>query len=185
MLLTTNYSLLIKKCSSFKLLTFTIEQQRERIRSLLFYLILFICFSYMLHSGSCLYSLTASLGTYIIVVSPIIKSSIAGGVVAKHVMLVRLLQPSNAPSPMLVTLLPIVMLVRLLQIANAPYPTLVTLLGIVMLVRLLQPPNATSPMLVTLFGIVMLVRLLQPANALNSMLFTLSGIVMLVRLLQP
>ena len=52
MLLTTNYSLLIKKWSSFKLLTFTIEQQRERIRSLLFYFILFICFAYLLQLGS-------------------------------------------------------------------------------------------------------------------------------------
>ena len=39
-----------------------------------------------------MYALTASLGTYVIVVSPILKSSIAGGVVAKQVMLVRLLQ---------------------------------------------------------------------------------------------
>jgi hypothetical protein len=39
---------------------------------------------------------------------------------------------------MLVTPLPIVTLARLLQYSNAPLPMLVTLLGIVMLVRLLQ-----------------------------------------------
>ena len=78
-----------------------------------------------------MYALTASLGTYVIVVSPILKSSIAGGVVAKQVMLVRLLQYANAPSPMLVTLLGIVMLVSLLQPLKAPLPMLVTLSGIV------------------------------------------------------
>ena len=82
---------------------------------LLCYLIGLICFLNMFHSGSFLYALTASLGTYIIVVSAMLKSSIAGGVVAKHVMLVRLLQTSNACQPMLVTLSGIVMLVRLLQ----------------------------------------------------------------------
>ena len=73
----------------------------------------------MLQSGSFLYALTPFLGTYIIVVSPILKSSIAGGVVAKQVMLVRLLQSRNALSPILVTLLGIAMLVRLLQPLNA------------------------------------------------------------------
>ena len=53
----------------------------------------FICFLYLLQLGSFLYALIASLDTYIIVVSPILKSSIAGGVVAKQVMLVRLSQP--------------------------------------------------------------------------------------------
>ena len=85
------------------------------------YLIAFICFLYMLHLGSFLYALTASLGTYIIVVPAILKSSIAGGVVAKHVMLVRLLQSRNVSSPMLVTLSGIVMLVRLLQPENARF----------------------------------------------------------------
>ena len=37
------------------------------------YFILFICFSYLLHLGSCLYALTAFLGTYIIVVSAMPK----------------------------------------------------------------------------------------------------------------
>ena len=67
---------------------------------------------------------------------------IVGGVVAKQVMLVRLLQSRNALSPILVTLLGIVMLVRLLQPMNALRPMLVTLSGIVMLVRLVQPLNA-------------------------------------------
>ena len=96
----------------------------------------------------------------------------------------RLLQPANAPPPMLVTLLGIVMLVRLSQPLNAQYPMLVTLSGIVMLFRLLQSANAQFPMLVTLSGIVMLVKLLQFSNATSPMLVTLLGIVMLVRLLQ-
>ena len=108
----------------------------------------------MLHLGSFLYALPPFLGTYIIVVSAMLKSSIAGGVVAKHVMLVRLSQPSNALPPIQVTLSGIVMLVRLLQSSNAYYPKLVTLSGILMLVRLLQPRNALSPMLVTLLGMV-------------------------------
>ena len=56
-------------------------------------------------------------------------------------------------------------LVSLLQPLNADSPILVTLSGIVMLERLLQSENALSPMLVTLFGIVMLERLLQSENA--------------------
>ena len=76
--------------------------------------------------------------------------------------LVSPLQPLNAPSPMLVTLLGITMLVRPLQPENAELPMLVTLLGIVTLIRPLQPENALPPMLVTLLGIVTLVRPLQP-----------------------
>ena len=43
---------------------------------------------------------------------------------------------------MYITLLGIVMLVRLEQLANEPSPILLTLLGIVMLVRLEQSQNA-------------------------------------------
>ena len=50
---------------------------------------------------------------------------------------------------------------RLLQYSNAPFPMLVTLFGIVMLARLLQYSNAPLPMLVTLLGISMLASLLQ------------------------
>ena len=50
---------------------------------------------------------------------------------------------------MLVTLFGIVMLVRLLQFSNAAEQMLVTLSGIVMLVRLLQEPDALSPMVAT------------------------------------
>jgi hypothetical protein len=45
----------------------------------------------------------------------------------------------------------IVMLVKPMQPRNAPMPMLVTLEGIVMLVRPIQPLNAASPMLVTGF----------------------------------
>ena len=50
---------------------------------------------------------------------------------------------------MLITLPGIVTLVRLLQSSNAESPMLVTLSGIVTLVRLLQLANADLPMLVT------------------------------------
>ena len=130
------------------------------------------------------------------------------------VILVRLLQSSNAYFPIVVTLSGIVTLVRLLQFSNAYSPILVTLSGIVTLVRLLQPENAFSPIVVTLSGIVYSVapqpianelitpsiikhlwsvdanlplnscRLRQPANALFPILVTLSGMVILVRLLQ-
>ena len=46
---------------------------------------------------------------------------------------------------MLVTLSGMMMLVRLLQLWNAPSPMLVTLLGMVTLVRQLQDRNAISP----------------------------------------
>ena len=62
-----------------------------------------------------------------------------------------------------VTLDGIVMLVRLLQSKNAPSPMEVTLLGIVMLVRLLQPENAPWPMEVTLPS-VGITLFLQPAT---------------------
>jgi hypothetical protein len=49
-------------------------------------------------------------------------------------------------------------IVRLQQPANGPTPILVTLYGIVTLVRLVQSQNADPPMLVTLLGIVTLAR---------------------------
>ena len=51
-----------------------------------------------------------------------------------------------------------VSLVRPMQPSNTPFPILVTLLGIVMLVRRLHSRNALSQILVTLLGIVTLVR---------------------------
>ena len=100
------------------------------------------------------------------------------------VMLVMLLQPENAKSPMLVTPsgivtspeqavpsikipftitgeFPCCLFVNQGVSENAAFPMLVTLSGIVMLVKLLQYRNAESPMLVTLSGIVMFVNLLQ------------------------
>ena len=50
----------------------------------------------------------------------------------------RLLQPSNAYPPILVTPLGIFTLVKLPQSENAPPPILVTLSGIVILVKLAQ-----------------------------------------------
>ena len=62
-------------------------------------------------------------------------------------------QSANADCPsMVVTLLGIVMLVRLLQPSNASSPMVVTLLGRVMLVRLTQLLKAWCKMLVTLLG---------------------------------
>ena len=64
-------------------------------------------------------------------------------------MLVRLEQPENAQTPILVTVFGIVILARLEQFPNAERSILVTLFGIVMLVRLEQPENAELPILVT------------------------------------
>jgi hypothetical protein len=98
---------------------------------------------------------------------------------------VRLEQPKNASSPMLVTLLGITMLLNLPQFWNTKSPMLGTPLPIVALVRLEQEANASSPMLVTLPGIMTLVSLPQAWNALLPMLVTPAGIVMLARLGQP
>ena len=65
------------------------------------------------------------------------------------VMLVIALQPANELT-MSVMLFGIVMLVRLLQPSNAYHHMYVTLSGIIMLVRPLRPLNALGPMLVTL-----------------------------------
>ena len=54
------------------------------------------------------------------------------------------------------------MLVKLLQPKNAPFPMLVTLSGTVILVRPLQFLNADSPILVTPSSIVILVKFLHP-----------------------
>jgi hypothetical protein len=69
---------------------------------------------------------------------------------------------------MLVTLLGMIMLVREVQPENAPYPILVTLEVAVKvtLVREVQPPNELAPILVTLLGMIMLVILVQFWNAL-------------------
>ena len=72
---------------------------------------------------------------------------------SRIVILVRLVQPLNAYSPMEVTLSGIVTLVRPVQSLNAYSPIEVTLLGIVILVRPVQPLNAKFPMVVTLLGI--------------------------------
>ena len=56
-------------------------------------------------------------------------------------------------------------LVRLPQPSNVLSPILVTPSGIVTFVRPLQPENAELPMLVTPLPIVTLARLLQPENA--------------------
>ena len=66
-------------------------------------------------------------------------------------MLLRLVHPPKAASPMLVTLSGIVMLVRLLQLEKAPTPMLVTPSGIVILVRNSHSKKASFPMLVTGF----------------------------------
>ena len=52
--------------------------------------------------------------------------------------------------------------VKLLQPVNAPLPILVTLSGIFTFFKLSQPLNAETPMLVTESGIVTLARLLHP-----------------------
>ena len=110
------------------------------------------------------------------------------------VMLVRLLQPENALTPIVVTELGMLMLVRLLQSLNALIPIVVTELGMSMLVRPVQYLNAPLPIVVTELGITVL---LHPAMSVfvevsimalhppreSYVLFPLST-VMLVRLLQ-
>src|ERR1019366_10570494 len=72
---------------------------------------------------------------------------------------------------MLVTLLGIMTSVRLVQSSNASSPMFFTLLGIVTLVKPAQPMKAAVPMLVTLLGIVTLVKEAQLRKA-PSMLVT-------------
>ena len=75
------------------------------------------------------------------------------------------------------------MLVNLVQPLKARSPIEVTLSGIVMLVKLVQPPKPLIE--VTLFGIIMLVRLVQPLKVSYSIEVILFGISMLVRLVHP
>jgi len=88
-------------------------------------------------------------------------------------MAVKLLQPQNAASPMLVTLEGMVMEVRPLQSWKALFPMLVTDFGMLMEVKPLQPQKAKFPMHVTELGMMMAVKLLQPSNAPSPMLVTL------------
>jgi hypothetical protein len=60
-------------------------------------------------------------------------------IVPANITLVRLVQPSKALCPMLVTLAGMVTLVRLVQSLKVLYPMLVTPLPMVTLVRLSQP----------------------------------------------
>ena len=71
------------------------------------------------------------------------------------------IKPNGASAPVDEAVLPtngIVIFVRLIQPLNAESPILVTLFGISMLVSPLHPLNATAPILVTLFGISMLFK---------------------------
>ena len=77
----------------------------------------------------------------------------------------KLLQPSNAKSPILVTLFGMTTSPKEVQQANALSPILVTLSGMTILDREVQSANALFSMLTTLFGIMMLVKELQPENA--------------------
>ena len=70
-------------------------------------------------------------------------------------------QPSNAASPMVVTLLGMVTEIRPLHKEKAELLILVTLLGMVIEVRAVQNWKANSPTLVTLLGILTEIRLVQ------------------------
>ena len=69
---------------------------------------------------------------------------------------------------MLVTLPGIVTLVKPVQLSNAPFPILFTLFGIVTLVKPSQLEKASSPISVTLSGIVMPVNPLHQFNAASA-----------------
>jgi len=81
------------------------------------------------------------------------------------IIVVRLLQPANAPSPIDVTPFGIVIEFRPQQPMKEPSLIDVMLLGMFIVVRLLQPENAFSPIDVTQSGIVIVVRLLHPSKA--------------------
>ena len=68
------------------------------------------------------------------------------------------------------------MLVRLLQFSNAESPMLITESGIVMFVRLLQPLNALLPMLVTESGIIISVTAFFSIYLLRTPFFILKPI---------
>jgi len=69
----------------------------------------------------------------------VVVLKLAVAIVPLNVTLVRLVQPSKALPPILVTLLGMVMLVRLVQLEKALVPMVVTLVGMVTLLRLAQP----------------------------------------------
>ena len=108
-------------------------------------------------------------------------------------MLVRLLQPQKADSPMLVTLdgmivfihptISVFVDVSIIALHSSRLSYTGFSAATLMLVKLLQSSNAASPMLVTLDGISTLVRLLQPKQASSPMLVTPLGISTFVRLL--
>ena len=110
-------------------------------------------------------------------------------------MLFKLLQETNAQSPISETELPMVTLVRSPQRANAISPMVVTELGMLTLVRPLQEWNAILPMVVTEPGIteplqpvinVLLAVSIMALQLSRESYFGLSlSTTMLVRLLQP
>ena len=67
--------------------------------------------------------------------------------------------------------------VKLVQPSKAAFPMLVTLLGMVTEVKAVQPEKAELPMLVTLSGIITDVKPLQPEKALPAMDSMPSGMV--------
>ena len=79
------------------------------------------------------------------------------------------------------------MLVKPMQPENAPSLMRATDAGISMLVKEEQPPNAERPMFATPSGMVMFVKAEQPSNAECPMLFSLlfSPKVTLAKKLQP
>ena len=68
-----------------------------------------------------------------------------------------------------------VTLVSLVQPSNAPYSIEVTLDGISMFFKLVQPENAENPIEVTLDGMEMLVSPVQPLNAEPTICLIPSG----------
>ena len=104
------------------------------------------------------------------------------------------MHPSNAPSPMLVTLSGILMDVRPLHLENALFPMLVTLSGIIVFLHpamslfdafsMIALHSFRESYFLLFLSTTMLVRLLHLENALFPMLVTLPGILMDVRLKQ-
>jgi hypothetical protein len=115
-------------------------------------------------------------GNAIIVVSALLKTTpstlLKTGVFVSTLMVVRPVQPENAPPPIDFTLFGIDTFLRPLQPENAPPPIDFTLFGIDTLLRPLQPENANSPIDFTLFGIDTLLRPLHKANERDPIEFT-------------
>ncbi len=93
---------------------------------------------------------------------------------------IRRMQPENAESPIVVTLLGMVTEVKE-QPKKAKYPMFFTLSGMLTEVKFKQSRNAYSFMLFTLLGISIEVKFMQPEKEYPPMIVTLLGMVVFLQ----